>query len=120
VDLAVTAPALAGRLAPGKKTALVFSVVNNGNVPAAGPVSADVRVTTNPADPSSGVVLNVPVKLKLKPGATRLLRGKVILPADLAPGSYFVVIDGLEVSAWADANAANDSATSAAAFSVGA
>jgi hypothetical protein len=118
VDVAVTAPALTGRNLPGKKAALVFNVVNNGNTLAVGTPSARVRLTTNPADPSSGVVLNVPVKLKLKPGVSRPVRGKLVLPTDLPPGNYFVVVEGLDGTPWTDTNTANDSATSDAAFAV--
>lgn len=50
-------------------------------------------------------------KINLKPGATKVLKGKLTLPADLAPGTYTLVVDVLPSAPWTDPDAAANTAT---------
>jgi hypothetical protein len=115
VDLGVSAPSLTGRLAPGKKASLAVTLRNDGNQPAATVTPLRVRLTTDPANPAAVArVIDVPLKLKLKPGASRLVRAKLTLPADMPPGAYFVVTELLA----ADPDPSDNTATSASPVTV--
>ncbi len=63
-------------------------------------------------------MIDVPLRLRLKPGATGLVRAKLALPADLAPGSYFVVVETLTGTPWTDPDPSDDTATSASPVAV--
>ena len=58
------------------------------------------------------------LKLSLKPGTTSALKAKIALPGDLPAGSYFVVVELLPAPTWSDADATDNAATSAAAYTV--
>jgi Tol biopolymer transport system component len=114
-DVAVMTPVLSGKLAAGKKASLVATLTNAGNTTARGGQPARVRLTTDPANPAApSRTVNLPLKLKLKPGATKTVKSKLTLPADLVPGTYFVAVDLLPGTPWNDPVGANNTATSAA------
>jgi hypothetical protein len=74
-----------------------------------------VTLTTDPANPAAAArTFETTLTLNLKPGASKLLRAKLALPADLPAGSYFVVVR----LAGDDPDATDDVATSAAAYPV--
>jgi hypothetical protein len=50
-------------------------------------------------------------RINVKPGATKVLKAKLILPADLTPGTYTLVIDVLPGVAWTDPDGADNTAT---------
>jgi Tol biopolymer transport system component len=118
-DVAVTTPMLSGKLAAGKKATFVATVSNSGNTAARGVQPARVRLTTDPASPSApSRTIDLPLKLNLNPGATKAVKGKLTLPADLAPGTYFLVVELLTGAPWTDPLSANNTATSAAGYAV--
>jgi hypothetical protein len=119
VDVGVAGPTLTGKLAAGKKATLLLTTRNDGNQAVKGAQPVRVRLTTDPANPAAvSREFNTTLKLGLKPGATRTLRAKVALPADLPGGSYFVVVELLPAQAWSDTDATDNAATSAAPYSV--
>ena len=110
-DLGVSAPVLTGRLAAGKKASLAVTLRNDGNQPATGAAPVRVRLTADPANPAAPArEVRTTFKLNLKPGASRLVRAKLTLPADLTPGSYFVAIELLTPDADASDNVATGEA----------
>ena len=110
-DLAVLAPSLTGTFAPGRTNTLRLGVRNDGNVTARGARTVRARLTTNPADPAAASrTVDVPLNLKLKPGATRSLRAKLPLPEDLPRGTYFVVVGLLPDVTAPDADPSDDTA----------
>jgi hypothetical protein len=118
-DIGIASPTLSGRLAPGKKATVLVSTTNGGNVIAKGVQPVRVRFTTNPSDANAvSRTIDTSLKLSLKPGATRALRAKLTLPADLPAGSYFVLVELLSGAPWSDPNAANNVASSAGAYAV--
>ena len=62
--------------------------------------------------------MSATLKLNLKPGATKALRAKLALPADLPAGSYFIVVVLLPAPGWSDTDATDNAATSAAPYAV--
>jgi hypothetical protein len=115
--IGLASPALSGRPAPGKKAGLLLGVRNEGNQLANGLQSARVRLTTDPANPAApSRTLDVP--LKLKPGATKVLRARITLPADLPAGTYYLVVELLPGAPWSDSDATDNAATGAATYTV--
>ena len=109
VDLtgATNTPLKAARA--GRKSTLVLDVTNAGNTPATG--AATVRLTLAPqAGGGSPVTVDVPAKLKIKPGATAKLKLKFVVPADLAAGTYNVSADIDPANAVPEKNEANNAA----------
>jgi hypothetical protein len=117
-DVALTSPALTGRLTAGKPARLIVTARNDGNAPATGDVVMRVRLTATPDDPTSGTTINVPVRVRLNQGATTVLRGKLTVPADLVAGSYYVAVMGLDAIPWTDPDPTNETPVSEAAFAV--
>ena len=120
VDLAVASPSLSGRLAPGKKATLLLTARNEGNQAARGVQRVTVRLTADPNNSAAASrTLETSLKLNLKPGASKLLRAKLTLPADLPPGGYFVVVElAAGAPRGADPDPSDNVATSAAAAAV--
>jgi hypothetical protein len=120
VDLGVSSPSLSGKLVPGKKATLLVTARNEGNQTAKGVQRLTVRLTTDPANPAAvWRTTEATVKLNLKPRASKLLRSKLTLPADLPPGSYFVVVELAAGGPWgADPDPSDNVATSPAAAAV--
>ena len=119
VDIAIASPTLTGRLAKGKRATVLVTARNDGNQMAKGIQPVRVRLSTDPSNPAAvSRTLDGTLKLSLKPGASKPARLKVTLPADLPPGSYFVVVELLTGAPWTDADASDNVATSIAAYPV--
>jgi hypothetical protein len=118
-DVALTSPTLTGRLTAGKPARLIVTARNDGNAPATGDVVMRVRLTATPDDPASGTIINVPLRFRLNQGATAVLRGKLTIPANLAAGSYYVAVMGLDDIPWTDPDRTNETPVSANPFAVG-
>ena len=116
VDLGLASPSLKGRLAAGKKATLLVTARNDGNQPMTRVQPVRVRLTVDPADPAAvSRTLDAALKLNLKPGASKVLRARLVL-TDLPAGSYFVVVElGGDVSAF-DPDPTDNAATSAGTY----
>jgi Tol biopolymer transport system component len=118
-DVGIASPSLPGRPAPGRKATLLFTARNEGNAVARGVQPARVRLTAAPANPAAvSRTFDVPLKLNLKPGATKALRAKLTLPGDLPAGTYFLVVELLDGAPWDDPDASDNGATGAATYTV--
>jgi len=119
VDVGIAGPTLTGKLAAGKKATLLLTARNDGNKIAKGAQPVRVRLTADSANPAAASrEFDTTLKLSLKPGATKSLRTKLTLPADLPSGSYFVVVELLPAPGWLDTDATDNAATSAAPYTV--
>jgi hypothetical protein len=79
-------------LAIGKAARATLDLTNGGNVVAAGRVNVQVFASSdNKGDGGDRLLATVPVKLKLSPGRAKAVKLKVLLPADLPTGSYFLI-----------------------------
>lgn len=85
----------------GKKAAFSLILTNNGNVSATGTANVTASIATDPTGAGGTPVTVKPLKVKLKPASQRTFKLSVALPADLAPGAYFVSLN-LDVAAIGD------------------
>ena len=106
-----------GTVRVGGSTSATLAVRNAGNVPVNGTINVALAASTAATGANPTALATVPVNLKMKAGATKRLRLRFAVPAELQPGTYFLAgtIDG---SAVTDANAANNAAVSTGTFTV--
>ena len=81
---------------------------NQGNSVARGATVA--RLLVAPAGGGSGPrhLGDVPLRLALRPGATKDVGLKFLVPGDLAPGLYRLIVEIVPAAAWADRDAGDD------------
>ena len=111
---------LPATLTPGGKATLRLRVRHEtGSAPAKGTVTVAVYASADAAAGRSGSPMaTVPLKLALRPGASRLYRIKFVVPEDLTPAPVFLtaVIDpGASIS---DSNDSNNAAVTASPVTV--
>ena len=111
-DVGVVGASFSGRTAAGGKATLLLTLRNEGNQDARGVQPSRVRLTADPANPAApSRTFDLPLKLNVKPGATRTIRTRFSLPGDLAPGTYFLFAELLGGAPWSDPDATDDTAT---------
>jgi hypothetical protein len=118
-DVGIASPLLTGRLAAGRKATLLVTARNDGTQWLKGIQPVRVRLTVDPSNPAAvSRTIDTTLKLNLKPGATKALRAKLTLPADLPAGSYSLIVELLPAPGWTDADGSDNAATGATVFSV--
>ena len=76
----------------GKPARATLDLTNAGNVLASGRINVQVFASSdNKAGTNDVLLATVPVKLKLTAGRSKALKLKVLLPADLPKGDYFLI-----------------------------
>jgi len=109
------APAAA--VAPGKKTSLALTLQNQGNVPAMGTSSMTIAASVDPSGAGGTMLATVPLRVKLKTGASGHYKVKFTVPASLPAGRYYLAVQ-LNVAALGDDTAADGLAVSASTLTV--
>jgi len=104
-------------VAPGKKASLALTVRNNGNEPASGTAALTVNASTNPSGAGGTPVTSLPLRLKLKPAASKACRVKFAVPPALPAGSYYLVVS-LNVAVLGDSVVGDGVSVSTMAFKV--
>lgn len=83
------APTTKTSLKRGKKGLTPVTVTNLGNIDATGTIDVALTLVASPGSELADVPVAVkPVKLKLKPGASKAAKLSFVVPADTAIGSY--------------------------------
>lgn len=112
-DLEPTFVGKPSRITAGSEAGVTVVVKNNGNVPFRGAVPITIVLSSDDVvDGSDRVVTTVTPSLGVKNGRTKSVKINVPLPADLAPGTYFVGADVDPANAFAESNEDNNLATS--------
>jgi hypothetical protein len=110
VNLTATKAFLRPPVRGGRNAGGFLTVLNAGNVNARG--SATVNVLFRPVNQTTGgTAVDVPVRINIRPKATKILKGRIPVPAGLTPGDYTVIATITTVVGFADANPADNSAT---------
>ena len=110
VNLTATRAFLRPPVRGGRNAGGLLTVLNAGNVPARG--SATVNVLFRPVNQTTGgTAVDVPVRINIRPKATRILKGRIPVPAGLTPGDYTVIATITTLVGIVDANPADNSAT---------
>jgi glucose/arabinose dehydrogenase len=103
----------------GRKGAVALSVLNTGNVVAAGPLAVRLYAATGNAPVGGLTQLGEVVRtVKIRPGVRKTMKLSFITPADLAPGTYYFVADIDPVAAHAETDELNNQAVAAGSFTV--
>ena len=119
-DLAVERVSYTGLLPRrGRPTTALITLRNDGNSAAVGVKPVRVRVTADPENPAApSHEVDVPMKLNLKPGASRQFRVRLNIPDDIPVGTYRVAVALLAGGPWTDPNPFNDFGASEGGFSL--
>jgi hypothetical protein len=117
-DFSVAVNAVTLNPGPAKRGLATLLLHYDGNVPANGPLGIELRASADTTpDGSDALVATITRKVKLKPGASKLL--KVKFPAtSLAAGAYYLTAAVDTVNAFAESNEANNTAVSGTTFTV--
>ena len=99
---------------------VAVSVLNGGNVPAAGPITLTLYASTD-ASGTSGLksLAGVTRPVKIKPGRSKIVRLKFVPPADLPPETYYFVSTLGAGGGISDSNDANNRAVAPGSFTLG-
>jgi glucose/arabinose dehydrogenase len=104
-------------VARGGRAPAVLSLTNGGNVMAKGPVTLSLFAATDAAGQTNAApVLTQTKTLKLKPGASKAFRLKLVLPVDLPPGAYFLAAAIDPDNRFAEPNEADNTVVAATGF----
>ena len=116
VDLRASAPVAPATLRAARRATAVVPLDNLGNVPARGTASVMLYASSDATlDAATDRLLGTfPLKLSLKPGASKRFKLKFLPPADLVASGGVYLIASLTAGSAGDHNAANDTAVSAA------
>ena len=110
VNLTATRAFVRPPVRSGRPAGMLLTVLNAGNVNARG--SATVNVLFRPVNATTGgTAVDVPVRINLRPKATKVLKGRIPVPASLAAGDYTVIATITTLVGIVDANPADNSAT---------
>jgi hypothetical protein len=106
-------------LVRGRRSSVALSLLNGGNVPAAGLMTITLQAAGQPDGTGPVSTLSsVPRPLKLRGGGRRTVRLTFIPPADLLAGTYYfaATIDAAE--SFAESNESNNFVVGQGAFTV--
>ncbi len=107
----------AAAVKPGKKASLTLTLQSMGNVPAAGTAGVTIIASTEPSGAGGTLVATVPLKVKLKAGATGHFLLRFTVPPSLPAGQYYAAVD-VNVAALKDPIASDGMAVSGLALQV--
>jgi hypothetical protein len=113
VNLVVSDVTVGAPLARNRPTRVTMSVLNGGNVNARG--TGVVQLTFTPV--GAGAAVDAPqmaIRIGLKPGQSRGIRGRGFVPGALAPGQYTVRATIVSTLPFTESNTADNSAQTAA------
>jgi hypothetical protein len=120
IDLTGSLGSVPSVLKPGKKTAATVTVINDGNIPAAGTLQVEFLARPVGTTGSADVPLATPsTRINLASHATKRLRFSIVVPATLTAGTSYVLVAVLNPnSILDDSNIANNTLVGTAAFTV--
>ena len=113
VNLVVSDVTVGAPLARNRPTRVTLSVLNGGNVNARG--TGVVQLTFTPV--GAGTPVDAPqmaIRVNLRPGQSRGLRGRGLVPGTLAPGQYTVRATIVSTLPFTESSTADNSAQTAA------
>ena len=103
----------------GRKGAVAVSVLNTGNVVATGPLTVRLHAATGNAPVGGLRQLGEVVRpVKIRPGRNKTIKVPFIAPADLAPGTWYFVIDLDPVGAHVETDESNNRVVATGSFTV--
>jgi subtilase family serine protease len=112
-DLQPTLVGKPSRVTAGTEAVVTVALKNNGNVPfKAGTPIAVVLSSDSTVDGGDRVLTTVTPTVSIKNGKTKSVKLKVPLPADLAPGPYFVGVNVDPANVLAESDEANNAGAS--------
>ena len=109
VNLTATRVFVGPSLTSGRRGSLALTVLNAGNTNARG--TANVSVTFTPVSPGAATEATVPVRVRIRARKEGLLRGRLNVPAGLAPGQYTITATLGTGVGFTDNNPADNTAT---------
>ena len=117
IDLSGTLVSAPTQLVRTRRSSVVLSLLNVGNVPATGLVSISLAATT-PTDPFTpfGTPLALQRPLKLRPGGRKMIKLGFLPPDDLPAGTYSFVATIDTAAAFSETNEGNNVAVSTGTF----
>jgi hypothetical protein len=94
----------------GRRARVALTVLNQGNITAKG--NAGIQLVFTPVGGGAAAApIDVPVRVNLRSGRERALRGSFAIPAGLAPGQYSVTATLTSIVGFTDENPADNSDT---------
>ena len=97
-------------LVPGKNGKVTLTITNLGNVTAAGTLAVSLYGSADATQDAGDALLATLAgkRIGVKAGKTIKVTLKCVVPADVVPGSYFLIANGAPATTPADLNAANN------------
>jgi hypothetical protein len=93
----------------GRRARVALTVLNQGNITAKG--NAGIQLVFTPVGGGAATTLDVPVRVNLKSGRERALRGSIAIPASLSAGQYSVIATLTNIVGFTDENPADNADT---------
>ena len=92
---------------PGRNARVALTVLNQGNVTARG--TGGIQLTFTPVGGTgAATTIDAPIRINLKSRVERAVRGRISIPAGLAPGQYTVTATLINIVGFADENPADN------------
>jgi hypothetical protein len=119
VDLSGTLPRTPPALTRGRRGAVAVSVLNGGNIPAAGVLTVRLYAADGNAPSSARTLLGEVVRpARIKAGGRKVLKFAFVPPADLPPETYYFAADIDTAAGFAESNESNNLAIAATSFTI--
>jgi subtilase family serine protease len=120
VDLVPTVGApTGGAFTIGRRASVPVTIANNGNVPAGGTITIDLFASgDNLIDAGDFPLASVTRKIKVRNGASKVIRLSFVVPSGLAAGQYFVTTNVDSAGGIPESDETNNTAVSGSAFPV--
>jgi hypothetical protein len=90
VDLSGVFASGPATITKGKKSTILLTVTNNGNVPAKKVVPVSIATATDAGGAGATTFATANAKISLKPGASRTIKLNFLTPAETGSGSFFI------------------------------
>jgi glucose/arabinose dehydrogenase len=119
IDFSGAMPVTPATLMRGRRGAVAVTVLNGGNVVAAGPLTLRLYAADGNSPPTNlAQLLEVVRPVKIRPGGRKVVKVAFVPPADLPAGTYYFTAEIDPVAAHEETNEANNLAVSAGSFTI--